>query len=566
MKSILLLLLLLPLAAAQPKPDILFIAVDDLNDWISPLGGHPQTLTPNFERLASQSMLFDNAHCIAPSCGPVRAAIMSGIPPWKSGLYHNMQPLREILPEVTLMPRHFANHGYHAAGAGKILHYIIDAPSWDSYFPDKAKENPLPFTLYPEKRPVALPRAGRWQYIETDWGPLDATDQEFGGDYAVTKWVAEQLANPPDKPQFLACGIYRPHEPWFVPAKYFEPFPLETIQMPPGYRANDLDDVPPAGRQLARNRYFPHIQWHGEWRRAVQSYLASIHFADAMLGRVLDALEKSPRRDNTIVVLWSDHGWHLGEKEHWQKYTGWRACTRVPLMIHAPKGSPGLPMGSDTGTCHKPVSTFDLFRTLVSLVDIPESENLHGNNLTPLLGNPEAAWPHRAITQLGKPGDYAVSGERFRYIHYRDGSEELYDISKDPHEFNNLASDPRHAEIIQALRKHGPKDPAPLKALDRARPKLDQAKLVELNPSPQTPPSQTSSKRAAFLLRNVSNQAIQLFWIDSQGERRAYGKIAKASERVMTTFVGHTWLIENLDGTTRGHFIVPENGAQILIE
>jgi arylsulfatase A-like enzyme len=159
----------------------------------------------------------------------------------------------------------------------------------------------------------------------------------------VTKWIGEQLQRPHDKPFFLACGIYRPHEPWFVPKKYFEPFPLESIQLPPGYKADDVDDLPPAGQRLARNRYFAHIQKHEQWKKGIQAYLASIHFADAMLGRVLDALEKSPQRDNTIVVLWSDHGWHLGEKEHWQKFTGWRVCARVPLMIRVPKGAPGLP-------------------------------------------------------------------------------------------------------------------------------------------------------------------------------------------------------------------------------
>ncbi len=552
--------------SSDEPPSILFIAVDDLNDWISPLGGHPQTVTPNFERLASQSVLFTNAHCIAPSCGPVRSAIMSGIPPWKSGLYHNMQPIREIMPDVTLLPRHFANNGYHAAGAGKILHYIIDPPSWDDYFPERQKDNPLPFTLYPEKRPVNLPRGGRWQYVETDWAPLEATDEEFGGDYSVTDWVSKKLATPPEEPFFLACGIYRPHEPWFVPAKYFEPFPLEEIQLPPGYRPDDLDDVPPAGRKLARNQYFPHIQWHGEWRRGVQSYLASIHFADAMLGRVLDALEKSPRRDNTIIVLWSDHGWHLGEKEHWQKYTGWRACTRVPYMISVPKGTPGLPAGTKPGICSKPVSTFDTFRTLVSLTGIPERENLHGHDLTPLLENPDSEWPHHAITQLGKPGDFAVSGERFRYIRYKDGSEELYDISSDPHEFTNLASDPTQLETLKQFRQLGPKDPVPLRPIDGSTSKIKDARQIELVTGQDIPPSKPGQGKAPLLIRNVSGQVIHLFWIDQQSERHPYGTIAKAAERIISTHVDHTWVIDNADGSPLGHLVVPEKGARVTVE
>ena len=149
--------------------------------------------------------------------------------------------------------------------------------------------------------------------------------------------VSQQLTKKHDRPFFLACGIYRPHEPWFVPKKYFEPFPLDSIQLPPGYKADDLDDLPPEGKRRGPNRYFAHIRKHEQWKPAVQGYLASIYFADTMLGHVLDALEKGPNADNTIVALWSDHGWHLGEKQHWQKFTAWRVCTRVPLIMRVPK-------------------------------------------------------------------------------------------------------------------------------------------------------------------------------------------------------------------------------------
>ena len=541
-----------------PPPNILFIAVDDLNDWISPLGGHPQTLTPNFQRLASQSVLFTNAHCPAPACGPSRAAILSGIAPHLSGLYENQQPLRELQPEVTLMPRHFSNHGYHAAGSGKILHYVIDPQSWDDYFPAKEKDNPFPFTLYPKKRPVSLPRGGPWQYLETDWGPLDATDEEFGGDYSVSQWVSKQLANPPtDKPFFLACGLYRPHEPWFVPAKYFEPFPLDQVQLPPGYRPNDLDDLPPAGRALARNRYFPHIQWHGQWRAGVQGYLASIHFADAMLGNVLDALEKSPRRDNTIVVLWSDHGWHLGEKEHWQKFTGWRACSRVPLMIMVPKNNPGI--------CDQPVSTLDLFKTLISLTGIPERDNLSGHDLTPLLKNPTADWPHLALTQLRGPKDFALSGKQFRYIHYANGDEELYNIVADPHEWSNLAPDPAHKETLSFFRSKAPNNAIPHKRPQQLT-KLKKAPQVVLTTEGDPPPSLPGSGKVPFQIKNQSDSHLQLIWIDKQGNHKTFRQIAKASTHTIPTHVGHTWLLKTKSGTTLGHLIIPKNGARLHIE
>jgi arylsulfatase A-like enzyme len=465
--------------AAESRPNVLFIALDDLNDWIGCLGGHPQTKTPNLDRLAASGVLFRNAYTAAASCNPSRTAIFSGLPPHRSGLYNNLQKMREVMPEVELLPRYFSKQGYWSAGSGKMLHYIIDPPSWDDYFPAKAKDNPFPHTFYPEKRPVNLPRAGDWQYVETDWAALDVTDEQFGGDWAVTKWIGEQLnaqkvasALAEDdgskmrlkpKPLFLACGIYRPHEPWFVPKKYFEPFPLESIQLPPGYKADDVDDLPPAGQRLARNRYFAHIHKHEQWKKGIQAYLASIHYADAMLGRVLDALEKSSQRDNTIVVLWSDHGWHLGEKEHWQKFTGWRVCARVPLMIRVPKGAPGLPEGTTPGSvCDRPVSLVDLFGTLTDLCGLPPKADINSSSLAPLLSNPQAEWPHAALTHLDKPENYAISTERWRYIHYASNEEELYDLKTDPYEWTNLATNPEHANKLAEMRLLAPKNIAPV--------------------------------------------------------------------------------------------------------
>lgn len=449
--------------AAERRPNVLFIALDDLNDWIGCLGGHPQTKTPNLDRLAASGVLFRNAYCAAASCNPSRTAIFSGLPPHRSGLYQNTQNLREVTPEAELLPHYFSRHGYWSAGSGKMLHYIIDPQSWDDYFPEKTKDNPFPRTFYPAERPVSLPRGGEWQYVETDWAALEVTDEEFGGDWLVTKWIAEQLQREHEKPFFLACGIYRPHEPWFVPKSYFEPFPLESIQLPPGYMADDLDDLPPVAQRLARNRYFEHIQKHGQWKQGIQAYLASIHFADAMLGRVLDALESGPHRDNTIVVLWSDHGWHLGEKEHWQKFTGWRVSARVPLMIRAPKGTPGLPEGTTAGgLCNRPVSLVDLFGTLTDLSGLPAREGIESRSLVPLLRDPKSDWPHAALTHLDHPENYAISTERWRYLHYRGGEEELYDIESDPHEWKNLASQPEHASKLAEMRVLAPKSLAPI--------------------------------------------------------------------------------------------------------
>jgi len=285
------------------RPNVLFIAMDDLNDWIGCMGGHPQTITPNLDRLAASGVLFTNAHCPAPACNPSLSAIFTGRAPPRSGLYDNLQKMREVMPTEKIIPQFLRDHGYHAAGSGKMLHYFIDAKSWDEYFPKAASENPFPETFHPQKRPVSLERGGPWQYVETDWAALDVTDEEFGGDWSVSQWSGEQLRMTHEKPFFLACGFYRPHEPWFVPKKYFEPFPLDSIELPRGYQENDLDDVPESGQRLARNKYFAHIQQQGQWKQGIQGYLASIHFADAMLGRVLDALESGPNAKSTIVVL-----------------------------------------------------------------------------------------------------------------------------------------------------------------------------------------------------------------------------------------------------------------------
>ncbi|MEC9091313.1 MAG: sulfatase, partial [Planctomycetota bacterium] len=446
--------LVTPLSAGEPKPNILFISVDDLNDWIGCLGGNSQTRTPHFDRLAKSGLLFTNAHCPAPACNPSRTAIMTGIAPNESGLYSNRQPMREVLPEVEILPKYFSRHGYWSAGSGKILHYFIDAHSWDDYFPKKETENPFPQTLYPEKRPVSLPRGGNWQYVETDWGALDATDEEFGGDYRVTQWVGEQLAKKHDQPFFLACGIYRPHEPWFVPKKYFERFPLEDILQPQGYKVGDLEDLTPEGKKRGPNRYFAHIRANGQWKQAIQGYLASIAFADEMLGRVLDSLERGPNARNTIVVLWSDHGWHLGEKQHWQKYSAWRVCTRVPLMIRVPKGVSSLTGGTTPGTvCDRPVNLVSLFATLTELSGISKIRQTNAPSLVPLLKEPQAVWPYSSTTFLADGQSVGISLNRYRYIRYGNGDEELYDIKQDPFEWNNLAKQESQENRIQQFRE-----------------------------------------------------------------------------------------------------------------
>ncbi len=545
------------------KPNILFISMDDLNDWIGCLGGHPQAHTPNLDRLAASGILFTNAHCPAPACNPCRTAIMTGLAPNTSGLYSNRQKMREVLPDAELIPKYFTRHGYWSGGSGKILHYFIDAPSWDEYFPAKETENPFPRTLDHDNRPVSLPRGGPWQYIDTDWGPLDATDEEYGGDWLVSKWVGEQLSRQHDRPFFLACGIYRPHEPWFVPKKYFDMFPLDEIQLPPGYKADDLDDLPPAGKKRGPNRYFEHIQKHGQWKPAIQGYLASIAFADAMLGRVLDALEAGPNADHTMVVLWSDHGWHLGEKQHWQKYTAWRACTRVPLMIRVPKGTQGLPEGTVAGqVCDQPVNLLSLFPTLTELSGLPAKPDNDGISLVPLLKNPNGDWDHDSVTYLEDPESYSVSGRQFRYIHYANGDEELYEPGVDRHEWTNLAGQSGYASVLKNFRARSPKKFAPLVAASvGSLPKLKFQSVGQEG----VPMSQPVGSPFDVFFINQTTRPVKLYWIDLKGQPIAYGQIGVGEQRRQHTRPGAVWLIASQDDQRLGYFSIDDRSARAMI-
>ena len=547
----------------KTRPNILFISVDDLNDWIGCMGGHPQAKTPNMDRLANSGMLFTNAHCPAPSCNPSRSAIMTGISPHVSGVYDNRQKMRELMTDADLIPKHFSRNGYWSAGSGKILHYFTDANSWDEYFPPKETENPFPSTKYPDKRPVSLPRAGAWQYIETDWGPLDVSDEEFGGDYAVAQWIGEKLSKKHDKPFFLACGIYRPHEPWFVPKKYFDLFPLEDIQLPPGYRENDLDDLPAEAQRRGRNRYFEHIQKHKQWKPAIQGYLASIAFADAMVGRVLDKLDSGPNRDNTIVVLWSDHGWHLGEKEHWQKYTAWRACTRVPLIVRVPKDSPGLIAGTQAGTvCNRPVNLLSLYPTLTELAGIPKKSSNDGPSLVPLLRDGDQQWPHVSITHLDRPGNYGISDQDWRFIHYANGAQELYDTAADPYEWNNLAADPKHADRIAEFQKKAPTKFADfVPAKKHVLPKLSWTQITD----DALPDSKPTGEQFDVFFNNKSNQPVDVFRIDEAGKLHAYGTLERGWFKPYQVRKDEVWLITDKNNQRLGYFTTGDEMAEAIV-
>ncbi len=439
--------------SAQPpgsKPNVLFMAIDDLNDWIGCLGGHPDVRTPNLDRLAARGVLFTNAHCSAPACNPSRASLMTGILPSTSGVYHNPNPWRKspVLADAVTIPQHFMAHGYRAVGGGKIYHGgFPDPPSWQEYFPSQTRNKP------PDPMPKNRPLNGIPRTAHFDWGPVDADDPAMG-DYQVAEWAISELQKRHDKPFFLGCGFFRPHLPWYAPQKYFDMYPADRIALP-NVKEDDLDDVPEAGRKMARPQGdHRKVTQHNQWRKAVQGYLASITFVDTCVGKVIDALNESRYADNTIIILWSDHGWHLGEKLHWRKFALWEEATHNVLMAVVP----GLTRANQK--CGRPVTMLDIYPTLIELCGLKPKPELEGRSLVPLLRNPQAQWDRPALTTHGR-NNHSLRDKRWRYIRYSDGTEELYDHDQDPLEWNNLASDPQHAAVKNRMAQWLPRRNVP---------------------------------------------------------------------------------------------------------
>jgi arylsulfatase A-like enzyme len=432
------------LSEAAEKPNVLFIAVDDLNDWIGCLGGHPQTKSPNIDRLAKRGVLFTRSYCAAPACNPSRAALMTGIRPATSGVYHNSNPWRRAMPDVLTLPQQLREHGYEAVGSGKIFHGAFEDPdSWNDY----AQKGSDP---KPSQQVLDDPHSRAGGIV---WGKLDVEDSAMN-DYSMVDYAIDYLGQEHEKPFFLACGIYKPHMPWQVPRKYYDMYPLEDIQLPKTL-STDLDDVPDAGVKMARPQGdHATILQTDNWKHAVQAYLASITFADAMIGRLLDALDKSEHAKNTIVILWGDHGWHLGEKQHWRKFSLWEEATRAPLMLTAPG------VTKPESVCERPVDFVSIYPTLCELCGVPVPEHCDGQSLVPLLKDPKAAWERPALTTHGR-NNHGLRSERFRYIRYADGSEELYDHDADPLEWKNLADHPDYATAKNELTGWLPKKNVP---------------------------------------------------------------------------------------------------------
>ncbi len=446
-----------PGIGSAARPDVLFIVIDDLNDWIRLLDEDAPIRTPNLERLAARGVLFKRAYSASPACNPSRVAVLTGLRPSTTGVYGNKTDWRRALPDAVTLPRHFMNHGYRVEGAGKLFHHhdagaFHDADSFHQFqsMPDPP-DAPMPA--------VKLNRLKWYGSPNTDWGPWPRRETEHV-DVRTVNFCVERLKAERDRPLFLACGIFRPHMPFFAPEAWFDAYPLEGLTLPE-LKEGDTDDIPSGGQALLKRKAWfwrgmlrAEEETPGAWREAVRAYQACAGFADAQVGRLLDALDDSGRAASTVIVLWSDHGYHLGEKTHWEKFALWEKATHVPFLIAAPGvAAPG-------SVCESPVDLMAVYPTLIELCGLTSKPELDGVSLVPLLRKPDMNWPHPALMTYLRD-NHAVRTTRWRYIRYADGSEELYDHAADPNEWSNLASDPGRTAIKARLRQWLPKDSAP---------------------------------------------------------------------------------------------------------
>lgn len=429
-------------AKQTERPSVLFLNIDDWNDWNSVLKGHSQAVTPNIKRLAERGVVFSNAICCSPTCFPSRSAIFTGIHPARSGNIVNdnsIHPWRFYAQKAITLPKHLSSHGWKSVGIGKNFHNR-DRGEFDEYISRNKS---------PRQKPgsgINLNPSGRWGVAAVPTAQMP--------DYISVSHGIEKLTTIND-PLFLSLGIYRPHVPWVVPQEYFDLYPLDEVQFPER-RADDLDDLPERFKLLAHleakfgKGYNQKLAEKGYDRQFVRAYLACVTFADEQVGRILDAWDASPHSRNGYVVLWSDHGYNLGEKEAWSKMKPWYDSAHCNLII----AGPGIPTGE---VCDKAVSLQDLYPTLVDLLKVPPPlQPIDGNSLAPLLRKPNADWNKPVVMSSESDGirwDVVLDND-YRMTRLITGETELYQLTDDPHEFNSLAMDLRYAPVIERLSRH----------------------------------------------------------------------------------------------------------------
>jgi len=434
------------LYAQNKRPNVLFIAIDDLRDFIGSYGTNPDIKTPNIDRLVRRGILFTNAHAQAPLSAPSRNSLMSGMLPSTTGAY-DFQPIDsvEAFQNVVMLHQHFQRHGYYTAGTGKIFHndeFKFMKKTFDSY-----KENESPYiNNYNEK--VSNPEEKRTIKAHFYWGPTDQPDSTLD-EVRRTNYIISEINKKHDRPFFLAIGFIRPHLPFVAPRRFFDMYPIDKIHTR-SVKEDDLNDIPVTGKSYILYEDEIIIRKNNYQKEILQAYYACVSYVDEQVGRLLDALDNSKYSRNTIIVLWSDNGWHFGEKRTWRKFTLWQESTKVPLII-VPAG------GMEGHLCNRPVQLVDVYPTLVTMCGLPFPDHkLEGRDLSPLLANPEKEWKYPALTTYGR-SSHALTTETWKYIKYFDGSEELYNLKDDPNCWTNLAGDSKYNAIKNDLNQYFPR-------------------------------------------------------------------------------------------------------------
>ncbi|MFV0377648.1 MAG: sulfatase [Mangrovibacterium sp.] len=435
--------------AQNDRPNVLLIVIDDLNDYPQVLSDYPGLKTPNLTKFAETGVIFSHAYCAAPVCNPSRSAFLSGMAPYKTGVYDNNYTIENspAIMESEFLPEHFKKNGYTTVTRGKIFHSVPGKARYDAMWDvDGGKGNygPQPeISHFPDTIKMAK---------MFDYQPWEGPESDHP-DNVTAEMTIEQLRKDHDKPFFIACGFYKPHNPWTAPKRFFDMYPLETLQLPP-VNENDLDDLPELAQKWASGPvdYYHILKRTGQYAPVVRSYLACISFLDYNFGRVIDALEKSKYRDNTLVVVVADNGFHMGEKLHFAKYALWEKTTRILCMWRVPG------MTRANTKCTRPVNLLDIYPTLAELCNLPSpSQQLDGHSIVPLLKKPDAKWKYPSVTTYLKD-NYSIRDERFRYIQYYDGTSELYDHKLDKNEYNNIMrSEPsKYGNVVERLKTYIP--------------------------------------------------------------------------------------------------------------
>ena len=440
------------------KPNVLFIAVDDLACTLG-CYGDLVAKTPNIDRLAKRGVCFQRAYNQLPLCNPTRASIMTGLRPDTIKVYDLDRHFRDEIPDVVTLSQAFQQAGYFAGRVGKIYHYNVpasigtdgfdDPPSWNQTVNPKGRDKA-------EEHLIVNAEPHRKISAALSWLAADGEDEEQT-DGMIASEAIKIMKDKKDEPFFLGVGFFRPHTPYVAPKKYFDLYPVDQLRLPYAPQG-DRDDIPTAA--FAHNCPIPNYNLpEPTLLKATQAYYACVSFIDAQVGRLLNALDELDLRENTIVVFWSDHGYHLGEHNGiWQKRTLFEQGARAPLIIHAPRMQ-------GSGSCNRIVEFVDIYPTLTDLGGIHSPKNLAGRSLRPLLEDPLTEWDSYAITQVLRPEDdrlpeqvmgCSIRTERYRYTEWGEGKHgvELYDHQADPNEFNNLAIDPdeKVTAIIDRLR------------------------------------------------------------------------------------------------------------------